>query len=851
MTRHPSTIPTSACLFLATAVLLCAGCQSEYRSDARKLDGMWTNGDYAQAATLAWKDAKEEARHRKNRVVYFLEAGRTAQAAGDYRTSSQAFDAAFVDTFPYLDESPEATVSEALVTTVGNDTMSRYRGTPNDRIMLHALNALNFMAMGRMQDARIELNRSQLWQDDAHHRYAKAIELAHSKSRKNVNAASEEWSSDSGGAGWAAQSGGVMHRNTRQIIDGHYASLADKKGHAKYGNPFASHVRGVFRLATRAYDGDLAMARFELRDVAAMVPRRIPLLADDIEYASAAGQLEPTTWIYFMTGQSPELTEEKIVMPLALSGSFTMPTLALPKMVFDETNPMQLQILSPGQGSVQTHLLADNAAIAAAQFKERLPIIITQEGVRATGKAIASYVAMRFSQQQQSLAASLLALGTVVYQVGSAQADLRTWHTLPAEIQMARIPTPSSGEIQLGTAAGRDLGTARVTPGECNILVVSMPSAASAMPSLMPIQLTGNIEPWTPSFDLQAVPDDERVPDASGVVLAKAEQNDATNTPTAAPAADPDEANSGDAPHKTALAESIDGPEVVDALSVTDPPEAAKTQPQIDAPVDSGVHVAASAATASPHVDVTAPPIIAATPAEDAEVVVAVALEPIIDDELEPADVPDSVRVATAVPAQPSMPTPEHVEAPELANVPALADVPELAGVPELATTPKQATTPKAAPIAMHLSARTMRLRWGQPMDWSPPLDDVLDTRIRLSFDRNGYTQATPNATTIMTSPRSLFLRRTARMHRSAIHAIGAAMQETLLGRGLLGARVHAGTSKPDSKGEVELFYLVTLPLDGSTAQPHWPAHVRPIPAMKSPVAAFPTLVETSKEHHK
>jgi hypothetical protein len=667
--------------------------------------------------------------------------------------------------------------------------LSRYRGTPNDRIMLHTLNALNFMAMGQMSDARVELNRAQVWQDDAHHRYAKAIELAHKKNQTNVEAASKKWTSKSGGAGWAAQSGGVMHSNTRKIMDRHYGSLADKQGHAKYGNPFASHLRGVFRLAIKAYDGDLAMARFELRDVAAMVPRRIPLLADDIEYASTAGHLEPTTWIYFMTGRAPELKQEKVVMPLALSGSFTMPTLALPKMVFDETNPMHLHIRTKEQGTVQTHLLADNAAIAAAQFKERLPIIITQEGVRATGKAIASYVAMRFAQQQQSWAASLLAFGTVIYQVSSAQADLRTWRTLPAEIQLARIPTPSSGEIQLGTLAGRDLGTAHVTPGECNILVVSMPSAASAMPSLMPIQLTGSIPTWTPIFDLQADPDAQTIETQPPVLL--------VGSQTAEPLAPPATA--------TPVVASIDAPPAVDQ------PEVAAEKPSV-----------AEVAIDEPEVAVDEP-------------------EVAVD---EPDVAVDEPEVAVAV--QPSQPThdPPATKADNASPEPVLVTAPP--PVEPAAPTPQPISTLKQAPIAMHLSARTMHVQWGQPMEWSPPLDDVLDTRIRLSFDQHGYTRPNANTTTIMTTPRSLFLRRTARLHRGAIFAIGKAMQNSLLERGLIGGRVHVGTTNPDKKGEVELFYLVTLPLDGAPANPRWPKNVRPIP---EPNSTPSTLVETSKEH--
>lgn len=490
------------------------GCQAEYRSDSTQLDSLWTNGAYEKAAHVAYRDAREESPHRKNRVVYFLEAGRAAQAAGDYPSSIEAFDHAFVDTFPYLDESPEATVSEAIVTTVGNDTMSIYRGTPNDRIMLHAFNALNFMAMGDMATARIELNRAMLWQDDAHHRYARAIELANQRNAESVEKASGDWNDDSDD-GWSSDSASVMHGNTSRILSQHYNDLPDKAAYANYGNPFASHLNGIFRLTVRDYDGDLPAARTGLRSVASMVPALVPVVGDDIMHASTSnGAQSPTTWVYFMNGQTPDKEEVRISMPLALSGGFTMPTLALPKLVENTDMVPWIDVRTDETGSSRTHLLTDTADVARWQFKERLPIIISQEAIRATGKAVAAYFATQFASQQQNLAASLLALGTVIYQVGSAQADLRCWHTLPAEIQVARIPTPLSGRLYLSTPDGRDLGAADVAAHEHNILVVSMPSNAAVSPSLMPIQLTGQRTPWVATFDLHAVPENDTGEDA-------------------------------------------------------------------------------------------------------------------------------------------------------------------------------------------------------------------------------------------------------------------------------------------------------------------------------------------------
>ena len=496
-------------LTATTIVLMSLGCQGDYRSDAKKLAGVWSQGDYPAAATLAYTDAKEEAKHKKNRVVYFLESGRAAQAAGDYATSIECFDAAFVDTFPYMKESPEATVSEALVTTVTNATMSKYRGTPNDRIMLHANNATNFMAMGHMDTARVELNRAVLWTEDAEHRYGKAIELAAKRNTDKVDDASAEWDGERSND-WARSTSGVMNNNTHQIMSEHYAGLPAKAAYANYINPWALHLDAVFRLSctTQTYSNDFVQARSSLRSILAMNPKLQSDLEQEITWATNETTPLPTTWVYFMNGMGPHLEQEKIAMPLPLSGGFTMPTLALPKMVFNDDHIEAIDVTSSNNEVTRTALLADTANISSWHFKERLPLIISHEAIRATTKAIATYAAMQMAQQSQNALASLIAIAAVAYQVGSAQADLRCWRTMPAEIQVARVSTPTDGILQLSAPNGRSLGIASVVPDQSNILIVSLPSSAAHAASIMPIQLTGPRKPYAPTFSLKPSPEE-------------------------------------------------------------------------------------------------------------------------------------------------------------------------------------------------------------------------------------------------------------------------------------------------------------------------------------------------------
>ena len=108
---------------LAIVTLASIGCQSGYRSDARAVTRQWDSGNYTAAAMTGTAAAKAHQSDDIDRVVYNLEAGRTAQAAGDVRTSIEYYDLAYEDVRPYLDTEAEATVSEAVVTTAVNQSM--------------------------------------------------------------------------------------------------------------------------------------------------------------------------------------------------------------------------------------------------------------------------------------------------------------------------------------------------------------------------------------------------------------------------------------------------------------------------------------------------------------------------------------------------------------------------------------------------------------------------------------------------------------------------------------------------------------------------------------------------------
>ena len=81
----------------------------------------------------------------------------------------------------------------------------------------------------------------------------------------------------------------------------------------------------------------------------------------------------------------------------------------------------------------------------------------------------------------------------MIYQAASTSADLRSWRTLPKQIHVCRVPTPEDAQIHITADGSREFGNIGVAPGECNLVVITLPSAQAPSPAVVSIQLTGDV----------------------------------------------------------------------------------------------------------------------------------------------------------------------------------------------------------------------------------------------------------------------------------------------------------------------------------------------------------------------
>lgn len=442
-------VQAQRCLSLGLVLLagqILTGCQQSYR---KTMDAVVTDcalGRYAQASALTGKTLAEISKNDGDRLVYLLEAGRTAQLAGDLAASTAAFGEANAIVAPYLDEKAEATITEAAATTVVNQTLSQYRGTNPERTLLETMLAMNALVLDDRAQARLALNRAQAWQQVAVSLHEAEIE----KEQARLDASKEE-----------AKTKGVTYGSSSEIeSNANYANLASMKAYTEYADPFATYLRGIF-LLFEPDQADLENASYAFRrtqalnDGDALVAAQIAGDLAILESKRSSGQVPPHTWIVLFDGLA------------AYRKEFSVGVAAFPYMAQYDAGVAQPEIIFDGQ-RYSMAFISDFDRMVMADFKEKLPLIITQEIISTALKTAATYA---LNEQFGSYG---LLIG-LAYQFGSTAADLRSWRTAPKRIHVARVETPADGRVVVADG-GVPIATVQVSPGTSGVVFVDVPA---------------------------------------------------------------------------------------------------------------------------------------------------------------------------------------------------------------------------------------------------------------------------------------------------------------------------------------------------------------------------------------
>jgi len=434
MKAFPYRLPTRLVLAALLAALL-TGCAT-FRSYNAEMTGT-INLVAAGDVNGAIKRLARNNELRSKDLLYYLELGELERLQQRYGESEKAWLAA--------DERVQAWEQSALAnperllgslsSALLNDKALPYEGHDYEKVMLTTRLALDRLAQGDFDTARVDIKRT-------HEREAVIAQLRDKELQKT-----EEQARQRG----ARTSFKELNGYPVQTIDSPEVNALKNS----YQSAFSHYLAGFIYEAL----GEPSLAAAGYRQAIELQPNR-PQLEEALAGLDArvAGGQDGYTDVLFVleSGAAPARQSRQFSLPFPYRNRLLILPVSFPVMLPSQPSFMPAQLQIQGQAPVNTTIITNIDLMARKALQEEMPAIILRGIIRSSGKAIAQYQASK--NDQTGLAALAVALGSMV----TESADERTWRLLPAQIAIARARIPS-GEHILGFGASPGSGDLRFT----------------------------------------------------------------------------------------------------------------------------------------------------------------------------------------------------------------------------------------------------------------------------------------------------------------------------------------------------------------------------------------------------
>jgi hypothetical protein len=325
--------------------------------------------------------------HERDAVLYDLNRAMLLRMAGDYEQSNGAFEQAKAA----IDRLDAVSVTEQGSAFAVNDMLRSYTGEPFERVLLHVYAALNYLELGRPDDARVEILQLDVLLGQEGHREGEAF---------------------------ARYLSGMIFEALGQYDD---AMIAYRQAYTAYrrGDPAGGVPpalgRDLVRMAARVggLEDELRTYRQEF-DLPEGVPGPRP---------------EEGEVIFLLHSGLVPIKRDNVIGAATRDGKLVM--VSMPYYENRAPRVTGAQLHADAAVAVTTPV-EDVDAVALATLEREKPAILA----RAIARAAVKHEASERADKEGDL------LGVVVNIAGavSERADTRSWSTLPNRISLARMP---------------------------------------------------------------------------------------------------------------------------------------------------------------------------------------------------------------------------------------------------------------------------------------------------------------------------------------------------------------------------------------------------------------------------
>jgi len=366
-----------------------------------------------------------------NQLLYLLEGGMILHCRGAREQSNEIL--AQADGLIRKDrERAVVSLSQGtaqLGSLLVNEKTIPYRGAPFEQVLVQTFKATNYLFLQDNEGARVEIRRSFATQQENRRLHQKELQRMEQE----------------------AGSRGLQPNRLFQDASPHYRDQEAILSRARnpYEDPFAYYLSAVVYELNREYNDALIDLKrvealrpgvpFVQNDLLRMaqrsgledeVPRSVPSgLKPRFPLKGAEGELI----LIFECGMAPRKAQITINLPIPDVG---IVPLAFPKY---ECVPSRIQraalTTADGRRLGETYVLTDVEALAVRNLMDRMEILVLKQAIRASAKGAMAKTA----GDQGGVVGAVL---SNTYNLVTEQADLRSWLTLPQNIQVARVLLP-------------------------------------------------------------------------------------------------------------------------------------------------------------------------------------------------------------------------------------------------------------------------------------------------------------------------------------------------------------------------------------------------------------------------
>ena len=302
-----------------------------------------------------------------------------------------------------------------------SDKLRTYEGYDYEKVMLLTYIALNHLALGDYDNARVAIKQTHELEAVIAEQRAKQIAEVQEEAKKR-------------GA-----------RTSFKELNGYPVQSIDTPEVNALMNSYQSALSHYLAGFTYEALGELSLAAPGYRLANELHPG-VPLLEEALSglearlHAPDDGKVD--VLFIVASGSAPAIHSQQFNLPVLSGYRWVLVPISFPVITPSAWAPRPNALAVDGAGSMPLAPISSVDLMARRRLKDDMPSIMLRASVRAAASAVAQVQTQRHADRGNS-AAGIAALVVTLGSVLMAGADDRTWRTLPSEISIARARLPA------------------------------------------------------------------------------------------------------------------------------------------------------------------------------------------------------------------------------------------------------------------------------------------------------------------------------------------------------------------------------------------------------------------------